>query len=106
MEEQKASPENEVEQFLTYRVNRKTGKPSVLSEQATTLLESLREKVTVDPQTLSQLSQDRVHYVMAFLTAGGEIAADRLYLAPEKLRGHGASEVQYMIQARGESTKK
>jgi len=105
-EVQTVAPEQEVEQFLTHRVNREAGKPPALSEQATVLLTALREKTTVDPQTLAQLSQERVQYVTNVLTEGGGVAADRLQFSPDKLRGHGAPEVQYMIQARTEQTKK
>ena len=95
----KVPPEEEVQQFLTHRVNREGGKPLVLSEEATMLLTALRTKMAVEPQALAQLTQERVQAVIATLMENSGVTAARLRLSLEKPRGKGEAEVQYMIQA-------
>ncbi|MBI3756734.1 MAG: DUF748 domain-containing protein [Deltaproteobacteria bacterium] len=101
---QDVSPEEEVRQFLLSLINQRLDEKEIgqskLSPQAATLLESLRKTILVGTMELEQLAQSRLQVIAAALTGNAGIRSDRLHLAPDKLRGHGGPEVQYMIQAR------
>ncbi len=102
--EPEPSPEEEVRQSLLSAVNQrleeKVPKQGKLSQQAARLLESLRRTVQIDATKLGQLTQNRLQTVTTALTGNTGVRADRLHLAPDKLRSSGGPEVQYMIQAR------
>lgn len=100
------TPEEEVRRFLSDQIKQREGQATTLSEQATVLLKNLRAQITVAPQILEQLSRERVRSVITALTENSGVSADRLHLSPDKPRGRGAAEVQYMIQAREDRKKK
>jgi hypothetical protein len=93
-----------VRQFLLLltqqRLDEKESPAKKISPQAAALLESFRKTVPVSQPELTRLAQDRLQTVIAALSGNGGVSPDRLHLAQGKLRGRGASEVQYMIQAR------
>jgi hypothetical protein len=45
------------------------------------------------------LAQERVAAVITALTEGAVVSTKRLHVATERVRGRGAPEVQYVIQA-------
>jgi hypothetical protein len=95
------TPQEEVRRFLSHRLDQSEGgEAPALSGEATALLADLREKTRVSPQALEQLTQERVQAVIAALTANSGVAASRLHLSQEKLRGREGAEVRYMIQAK------
>jgi hypothetical protein len=90
----------EVRMFLAHRVKPTTSAgPLPLSEPATALLAQLRKETSIAPQELQQLAQERVEAVITVLTEGAVVSTKRLHVATERVRGRGAPEVQYVIQA-------
>jgi hypothetical protein len=100
------TPEEEVRRFLRQQLEQGEGQATSLSEPAAVLLKKLREQMVIEPQMLEQLSRERVQAVGTALTENLGVAAERLRVSPDKPRGRGAPEVQYMIQAREERKKK
>jgi hypothetical protein len=92
----------EVRTFLAHRVKPTIPGPPPLSDQAAALLAQLRKETSIAPQELQQLAQERVETVITALTEGATVSTKRLHVAPERVRGRGAPEVQYVIQAGGE----
>jgi len=95
------TPQEEVRQFLAQQLEPpgKNGAPALPAEAAA-LLAKLREQVTVAPQLLENLAQERVQMVLASLTANSAIPASRLRLSAEQMRGREGAEVRYMVQAK------
>jgi hypothetical protein len=104
--EQPVTPEEEVRRFLLRRLEQGEGQSAPLSEPAATLLKKLRDQTVVASPLLEQLARERTQAVMTALTENLGVAAERLHPSAEKIRGRGAPEVQYMIQAREEGKKK
>lgn len=100
------TPEEEIRRLLSHQIEQKEGQAIALSEQAAALLKNLRSQTVIAPQMLEQLSREREQAVITALTENRGVSADRLHLSPDKPRGRGAAEVQYMIQAREEQKKK
>jgi hypothetical protein len=95
------APSEEVRKFLTHRLSRTGEEPPLpLSAQAAALLAQLRKATVLDPQELQQLAQERMHTVIAALTEGTLVSAERLHLSPKRVRGRNEAEVQYVIEAR------
>ena len=95
------TPPEEVRQFLAHRLEQpgEDGTPA-LSAEAAALLAKLREQVTIAPQLLENLAQERVQMVIASLTANTAIPASRLHPSSEQRRGREGAEVRYMVQAK------
>jgi uncharacterized protein involved in outer membrane biogenesis len=104
--EPSVTPEEEVRRFLSHRLEQGEEQATPLSEPAAALLHKLRDQTAIEPRMLEQLSRERVQAVRAALTENLGVAAERLHLSPDKPRGRGAPEVQYMIQAREDRKKK
>lgn len=100
------TPEEEVRRFLSHHIEQREEQAATLSEQAAGLLKNLRAQMIVAPQLLEQLSRERTQAVITALSENSGVSADRLHLSPDKPRGRGAAEVQYMIQAREDRKQK